>query len=132
MTDLITDHWPWVFVAAWLIGAWGLSLPFRSRRGSRQQPSFGVQLRGPRSVARYTCLNYRVSPRRRKSLEEVLPKSPEVKSIYLRAEFFLLYCGNFQPDLVLREWFRSLHWQTQRTEFEKLQDEDIEMSLTAV
>jgi len=130
MADQFGDNWPWIMLTAWLIGAWALSLPFKRSRRGRRQPSFRGTMPGQRRRAHYVCLTYQI--RRRKTLEHVLPKSPELRSTYLRAQFFVRYAGDFRPNKILREWFQSSEWQDQRTQFERLRDENIEFSLTAI
>ncbi len=129
MQELVGNNWLWIFAALWLVGAWGLSLPFSKQRSSGSGPTLDALKRKGIGPAAYVKIEYRIPHRSKTTLEKVLKNSPEAKSIYLRAEFFLRYCSAFRPHGLLRDWYKARKWQSDRLLYEENFTVDIDQAI---
>ncbi len=113
MQSWIVEYWPWSYLLAGLILAWGLSLPLfgglfhRSRRESFSMPAM-------RRQSAYLRIDYQIPAGSGNSLQEIVQNTPDGRSIYLRTEFFLRYISEFRPEDVLKEWFKAGKWEADR------------------
>ena len=120
MQSWIIEYWPWSYVLAWFVLAWGLSLPLY---GGLFPRSKGEQFSIPamRRKSAYLRIDYQIPPGSGKTLQKIVHDTPDARSIYLRTEFFLRYISEFRPETVLSEWFRTGTWEADRRLYEQQQ-----------
>lgn len=131
MESWIVEYWPWSFILAWLIGAWGLSLPLYGGFLRRTQ-SEKFSLPAMRLHSAYLRIDYRIPGRSIRALADIVDNAPDGRSIYLRTEFFLRYSAEFRPDDVLREWFCGEQWAEERRLWAQRQMQEQRAALSAI
>ncbi len=119
--------WFLVFLIAFLVGSWALTLPFAGLRPFRRLGGFGG---GSRSKgASYVRIDYRIPARSRNTIIKQLEDALDARSVYLRAEFLLTYAASFEPDQTLNKWLASPSWSKERGEAARLIQENLVKSV---
>ena len=129
MVEYIEQNWLWLFFAAWALGIWGLALALSSAKSGGGMPTLGGLKRLTGGKGAYARIEYKASGR---TLEKWLKGQAEVRSLYPRAAFFLLYGSGFQPQALLQDWYTSAHWKEMRGQYVKQRMKAFEQAMSAL
>lgn len=93
-------------------------------------------MRGRRAFGRsgsagYARIEYQIPPKSKRNLEKVFGNTPEIRALYVRAEFLLTLAASFKPNEVLHKWAASPTWAEDRERFEQERAESAHHTLVS-